>query len=192
MKTSLPPETSWGQALDLMRQGKFPMDLAGMNPAGWLQIGTFLSKANLLQDETAALLGLTADAVPDDAFETLLGRPIPESRWDREAPLELNDTFAQLQYARGWVGRLVYRITKKQVDRGMDSGKPDLDALFRYNMPVRAIAKMTGGAVTIEMAEALLEIFNGRFFGGIGHLVSAFVRKEKEKRAVAEALGKGK
>lgn len=68
MKTNLPPETSWGQALDLMRQGKFPMDLAGMNPAGWLQMGTLLSKANLLQDETARLLGLTADAVPDDAF----------------------------------------------------------------------------------------------------------------------------
>lgn len=63
MKTNLPPETSWGQALDLMRQGKFPMDLAGMNPGGWLQMGTLLSKANLLQDETARLLGLTAGAV---------------------------------------------------------------------------------------------------------------------------------
>lgn len=73
MKTNLPPETSWGQALDLMRQGKFPMDLAGMNPAGWLQMGTLLSKANLLQDETARLLGLTADAVPDDAFRAIKG-----------------------------------------------------------------------------------------------------------------------
>lgn len=73
LKTNLPPETSWGQALDLMRQGKFPMDLAGMNPAGWLQIGTFLNKANLLQDETAALLGLTSEAVPDDAFRAIKG-----------------------------------------------------------------------------------------------------------------------
>ena len=73
MKTNLPPETSWGQALDLMRQGKFPMDLAGMNPAGWLQMGTLLSKANLLQDETARLLGLTAEAVPDDAFRAIKG-----------------------------------------------------------------------------------------------------------------------
>ena len=71
MKTSLPPETSWGQALNLMRQGKFPMDLAGMNPAGWLQMGTLLSKSNLLQDETAVLLGLTAGAVPDDAFRAM-------------------------------------------------------------------------------------------------------------------------
>lgn len=68
LKTSLPPETSWPEALALLRQGKFPMDLAGMNPAGWLQMGTLLSKANLLRDETAQLLGLTPDAVPDDAF----------------------------------------------------------------------------------------------------------------------------
>lgn len=109
--------------------------------------------------------------VPDAAFAALLGRPIPESRWDRTRPLELNDTFAQLQYARGWVGRMVYRITQKQVDKGTASGKPDLDALFRYNMPVRAIAKMTAGAVTMERAEALLMIFNGHFLKGVKTLI---------------------
>lgn len=73
LKTSLPPETSWAQALALLREGKFPMDLAGMNPAGWLQLGTLLSKSNLLRDETAQLLGLTPDAVPDDAFRAIKG-----------------------------------------------------------------------------------------------------------------------
>lgn len=130
--------------------------------------------------------------VPGAAFEALLGRPIPESRWDRGQPLELNDTFAQLQYARGWAGRLVYRVTRRQVDKGMASGRPDLNALFRYNMPVRAVAKMTGGAVTMEMAEALLELFNGRFFSGVRHLISALIHKGREARGTAKALGKGK
>ena len=30
-------------------------------------------------------------------------------------------------------------------------GKPDLNILFIYNMPFRGIAKMTGGAVSMEM-----------------------------------------
>lgn len=73
LKSSLPPETSWAQALALLRAGEFPIDLAGMNPAGWLQLGTLLSKANLLRDETAEDLGLTAEAVPDDAFRAIKG-----------------------------------------------------------------------------------------------------------------------
>jgi hypothetical protein len=74
LKTSLPPETSWPEALALLREGKFPMDLAGMNPAGWLQLGTLLSKANLLRDDTAEALGLTKEAVPDDAFRAAAQR----------------------------------------------------------------------------------------------------------------------
>lgn len=41
--------------------------------------------------------------VSDREFSTLLGRPLPEARWNRAAPLELNDTFTQLSYAHGWV-----------------------------------------------------------------------------------------
>ena len=39
-----------------------------------VQVGTPLNKATLLTDETAALLGLNADAVPDDAFDALSHR----------------------------------------------------------------------------------------------------------------------
>ena len=126
--------------------------------------------------------------VGDAEFECLLGRPIPPAKWDRSAPLGMNDTFAQLSYARGWVGRLVYKITKGQVEKAEAAGKPDLDALFRYNMPFRAIAKMMGGMVDMKMAEALLEIFNGHFFKGLGHLVSGYFRMNKAKKETALAL----
>lgn len=130
--------------------------------------------------------------VPDGEFAALLGRDIPPHLWDRAAPLELNDAFARLSCAKGWVGRLVYRITKNQLDRAEAAGKPDLDALFRYNMPIRAIAKMTAGVVDMAMTEALLELFNGRFFHGAGALVSAWVRKGKAEKATAAALSAGK
>jgi len=129
-----------------------------------------------------------AGNVSDAEFQALLGRPIPAARWDRFAPLELNDTFAQLQYAKGWVGRLVYRVVKGQVDRAKAAEKPDLDALFRYNMPFRAIAKMMGGMVDMAMAQALLEMFNGRTFRGLGHLAAAFAQKRRAEKATAATL----
>ena len=126
--------------------------------------------------------------VGDQEFAALLGRPVPESRWDRTAPLTLNDTFAQLQYARGWVGRQVYRVLKGQADRAGAAGKPDLNALFRLSMPFRGVAKMTGGAVDMDMARALVAIFNGRFFRGLGGLLRAWRRKGKAQRRAGRAL----
>lgn len=49
--------------------GNLPIDLNGINTAGWAQLGTALNKANLLSDATAALFGLGTGAVPDDALE---------------------------------------------------------------------------------------------------------------------------
>lgn len=126
--------------------------------------------------------------VPDSEFETLLGRPIPDSRWDRSRPLELNDTIAQLQYAKGWVGRVFYRFAKWQVDSSIKKGKPDLDALFRFNMPIRAMGKMMNGMINMDMAEALLEIFDGHFFKGVGHLMGGFVRNQKVTKAFEKKL----
>ena len=44
------------------------------------------------------------EEVPDRAFALLLGRPIPEAKWDRSAPLTLQDSFYQLSYAKGRAG----------------------------------------------------------------------------------------
>lgn len=126
--------------------------------------------------------------VPDEEFAALLGHPIPQRNWDRTQPLELNDTFAQLQYAKGWVGRLVYAVSKAQVDRSIKAGKPDLDALFRYNMPIRAIGKMTEGMVNMDMTRALLEIFNGHFFLGAGKLIRGFVCNQKIAKSFEKKL----
>ena len=129
--------------------------------------------------------------VSDREFSTLLGRPLPEARWNRAAPLELNDTFTQLSYAHGWVGRLTYRILKGQVDRAKARGAPDLNALFRLNMPFRGLAKMLGGAVDMAMAAALVEVFNGHFFRGMGHFVSAWQQKGRAARQTARKLAQG-
>lgn len=47
--------------------GEQPLDVL-FNSAGWSQQPTFLNKANLLQDTTAALFGLGSGAVPDEVL----------------------------------------------------------------------------------------------------------------------------
>lgn len=48
--------------------GTFPIDLNGINAAGWVQQGTALNKANLLADVTASSIGLGGNATPNSAF----------------------------------------------------------------------------------------------------------------------------
>jgi len=121
-------------------------------------------------------------------FDLLLGRPIPDSRWDRSKPLDRNDTFSQLFYARGWVGQLVYRILTGIRNKADKKGKPDLNILFIYNMPFRGIAKLMGGAMDMSMIDAIVEIFNGHIFRGFRHLVSAWIRKGKATKDTARKL----
>lgn len=71
MKSNIPASTTLQQLIQMLNNGTFPYDVGAVNPAGVSQQGTPLNKATLLQDATAALFGLTTDAVPDDVFEIL-------------------------------------------------------------------------------------------------------------------------
>ena len=57
--------------LELLVKGELPVDLNGINPDGWAQLGTALNKANLLTDATAALASLGPEATPDQMFAAL-------------------------------------------------------------------------------------------------------------------------
>lgn len=51
--------------------GTFPIDLNGINKAGWTQQGTALNKANLLADNTATSIGLDGSATVNTAVAKL-------------------------------------------------------------------------------------------------------------------------
>ena len=51
--------------------GTLPIDLNGINAAGWTTVGTALGKATMLSDETAGMLGMTGDATVDGALNRL-------------------------------------------------------------------------------------------------------------------------
>lgn len=62
-------------------------------------------------------------------------------------------------------------------------------------MPFRGIAKMTGGAVSMEMARGMVDVVNGHFFRGMGQIIGGFFRnskanKEYEKKLAGKILEK--
>ncbi len=113
--------------------------------------------------------------VTDAEFKTLYGREIPDGSWSGE--IDINDAVCQLYYGKGILGRLFYWILRLLLKISEWQGKPNLNVLFNYNMPIRGYAKMTGGFVTMEMARALTEMANGHRIKGTAHLIRAAVRR---------------
>lgn len=71
LKSAVPAETSWADALAMLQAGTFPIDFNGINTEGFQQVGTPLNKANLLKDATAAQIGLPPSTTPDGMFQAL-------------------------------------------------------------------------------------------------------------------------
>jgi len=117
--------------------------------------------------------------ISDFHFEQLLRRKIPDSKWNQNVPLQLNDAVSQMYYAKSLLARLVYQILSRMKRKSIEKGKPNLNVNFIYDIPFRGMAKMMGGAISMEMAEAILEIVNGHFFRGMKNLVRGAWRNRK-------------
>lgn len=114
--------------------------------------------------------------ISDEKFRILYGREIPDGSWRGE--IRMNDAVCQLYYGKGILGKLLCAILKLLLKISDWKGKPNLNVLFNYNMPIRGYAKMTGGIVTMKMAEALTEMANGHRIKGTVHLIKAAINRE--------------
>jgi beta-glucosidase len=95
-----------------------------------------------------------------------------------------------MYYAKRGLARFAYnRLTamKKKAD---EKGTPDLNILFIYNMPFRAMAKMTAGAVSMEMVDGIVNLVNGRFFKGLGTIIGGYFRNSKKNKAYEAMIQK--
>ena len=111
--------------------------------------------------------------VPDGEFQTLLGRPIPEHTASK---LDRNITLGELNRGRSpilWIVWLVLTLLKK---RGEKNGGADLNLLFVYNMPLRALAKMTGGMVDMAMVDGMVLELRGFWVIGLLWVIVCFVK----------------
>ena len=124
--------------------------------------------------------------IPDEAFAELLGGPIPDGSWTSD--LTENDAICQLVNAKSGLARFVYKQLEKKKQAADAAGKPDLNVLFIYNMPFRAIGKMTGGAVDKKMVEGMVEVVNGHFFGGLGKVIGGYFANGRENKKYEKLL----
>ncbi|MCR5417072.1 MAG: fibronectin type III-like domain-contianing protein, partial [Pseudobutyrivibrio sp.] len=119
-----------------------------------------------------------------EEFEKLYAKVLPE---EKVGPLEINDALCQMKDAKSGICRLVYKVLKNNLDKSYEKGVPDLNTMFIYNMPFRAISKMSGGMVSRDMVESIVTIANGHFFRGLGGVIAGFFKnrsanKKYEKR----------
>ena len=112
--------------------------------------------------------------VSDAQFEALLGHAIPDGSWSGE--LTRNDAICKLYYAKSAPARLVYKILTSLKEKAEAKGKPDLNILFIYNMPFRAIGKMAGGMVSDKMVDDIVFLVNGHFWRGLGRIIVDFFK----------------
>ena len=70
-----------------------------------------------------------------------------------------------------------------KIKKSEGKGKPDLNLLFIYNMPFRGIAKMTGGAASMEMARGIVDMVNGKWLSGTKRVIKGYFRNNKENNS---------
>ena len=118
-------------------------------------------------------------AVPDDEFEALLGRPLPPERWDRDAPAGPEDTISRDRNKPG-MGRLAYsslNIARKAL-AAAGKGAAANNIQFIMDMPYNKLQRMSGGIVTEGALEGYLDMLNGHGIKGGVKAIKA-LRKNK-------------
>lgn len=100
----------------------------------------------------------------------------------------LSYAVCQMKYAKSPLARLVYHVLARMKNRSERKGKPDLNILFIYNIPFRGIAKMTGGMVSMEMAEGLVMAVNGYFFRGMSKVIGGFFTNRRQNKIYKDKL----
>ena len=105
--------------------------------------------------------------VSDADFEKLLGHPIPNGK----TKIDRNLTLGELNHARSPLGWLVWLVLTVLLDASYKRGKPDLNILFQYNMPLRALAKMTNGAISMGMVDGIVMELQGFWIIGLVRVI---------------------
>ena len=110
--------------------------------------------------------------VPDAEWEALLGHPIPQDK----VKIDRNMTLGELNHSRSPLGWLIWAVLTALLNASFKKGKPDLNVLFQYNMPLRALAKMTSGAISMGMVDGIVMELQGFWIIGLVRVIYEAVK----------------
>ena len=131
---------------------------------------------------------LNADVagVTNGEFAVLLGRTIPTAHPADD--LGAADPLSELTRAKTWLARVAGRGLHAMKAKADAKGAPDLNILFILNMPFRAFAKMTNGAASPDMVDAILLAVNGRPLRGLTRAALGFMSNARANKATQREL----
>ena len=116
-------------------------------------------------------------AVSDEEFAKLLGRPVPSGEYPfykkKRMVIDENCTVCDLRYSKRWVGRFFSWGVRFGIGFFRAFGNKTMAntlVMGVLHQPVRGLAKFTG--MTRRKMEALLLMFNGHFFKGFGRFLT--------------------
>ena len=112
--------------------------------------------------------------VPDAEWQTLLGHAIPQDK----IKIDRNMTLGELNHSRSPLGWLIWAVLTALLNASYKKGKPDLNILFQYNMPLRALAKMTGGAISMGMVDGIVMELQGFWIIGLVRVIYEAVKNQ--------------
>ena len=75
-----------------------------------------------------------------------------------------------------WYSFHIWLVLTILLDVSYKRGKPDLNILFQYNMPLRALAKMTNGAISMGMVDGIVMELQGFWLVGLVRVIFEFVK----------------
>ena len=122
--------------------------------------------------------------ISDEEFAALLGRPVPDGSWTKE--IDINDPLSRLGDAKSAVMRLLHKGLTKKMEQDPAGGM----MLYIFHLPLRAIAKTTGGIITENMVHDMVDICNGQGFRGLFRFIRHNFSDKKKIKAYRQQLEK--
>ena len=131
---------------------------------------------------------LSADVahVTNGEFAVLLGRTIPTAHPADD--LSAADPLSEMTRAKTWLARVAGRGLHALKAKADATGTPNLSILFVLNMPFRATAKMSNGAASPDMVDAILDAVNGHPLRGLTRAALGFLSNARANKATQREL----
>ncbi len=131
--------------------------------------------------------------IGDDEFKELLGGELPAKDGNyvkkHRIHVDYNSSISDLHYAKGFAGRLFagsIRFAIKFLRRIGKRTTANTLVMGVYYNPVRALSRMTGGAMSMAQLDGLIMMFNGHFWKGLHHFNKMGRARKKSKKEQAK------
>ena len=110
--------------------------------------------------------------VTEEEFAALYGKAVPRAAH----PIDRNITFSELNHSRSPIFWIVWAVLTQMKKSGEKKGTPNLNILFNYNMPFRALAKMTAGSIGMQTVDGLVLEAKGFWIIGLIYALIGLIR----------------